>query len=249
MKQLADLLIKENKCIAPSIYEMILIGKEASLITKPGQFINIRMNDGQDPFLRRPISVSEYDEESITIVYKVVGKGTQLLAGKKAGELLNVLVGLGNGFELVASGHVVLIGGGVGIPPLLGVASRLFQKGVKITTILGFRTKEDCYYEEVFKQYGNVRVTTDDGSYQIKGNVMTAMQEIEPFDTYYACGPEIMLTSLVKHVKTPGWLSFEARMACGTGMCYGCTTKTKVKAKRICVDGPVFSSSEVIIHE
>ncbi len=208
MKQIGDVVIKSNKCIAPLIYEMVLEGEVASCIKQPGQFINIQINDGMDPFLRRPISVSEYNDHQMMIVYKVVGKGTKLLSEKKEGDLLNVLVGLGNGFSIGSYQSVVLIGGGVGIPPLLGLASRLFKQGIKVTTILGFQTKESIYYEKEFAQYGDVLVTTDDGSYHIKGNVLTALKQVKEFDVYYACGPEIMLTSLAKELKKPCFLSF-----------------------------------------
>ena len=234
--------ILENTALTDSVYRMKLAG-DASEVTAPGQFINILL-DGL--FLRRPISVCDSDAGSITIIYKVIGKGTEQMSRMASGEKLDVLTGLGNGYDLNAAGNTpLLIGGGVGVPPLYKLAKLLTAAGKKVTVILGFNTKSEIFYEEEFKALGaDVRVTTVDGSYGITGFVTAAMPDT--YSHYYACGPEPMLRAVFSAAKAPGEMSFEERMGCGFGACMGCSCKTITGFKRICKDGPVMKSEEIL---
>jgi len=244
--------IVSNRNIAKDVYEMKLQGQGASLITAPGQFVNIKVSTLESqPYLRRPMSVCDYDENNLTIIYKVVGKGTKILREKQPGEKLDMLLGLGNGFPLPDIKKAVLIGGGVGVPPMYNLAKQLKAKGVEITAILGFNSKVDVFYEEEFKEFGDVYVCTMDGSYGEQGNVVDVLKNHNiAYDKYFSCGPEKMLDALVKFDDQNGYLSFEARMGCGFGACMGCSCKVKTKPyKRICVEGPVLEASEVIINE
>jgi len=244
--------IVSNKKIANDVYEMKLTGKGAAKITAPGQFVNIKVSTLEtQPYLRRPMSVCEYDKENLTIIYKVVGKGTKILRDKKPGEKLDILLGLGNGFPLPDIKKAVLIGGGVGVPPMYSLGRQLKEKGVEVTTILGFNSKADVFYEEAFKAFGDVYVCTVDGSYGQKGNVIDVLKTNHiAYDKYFSCGPEKMLDALVKFDDQNGYLSFEARMGCGFGACMGCSCKVKTRPyKRICVEGPVLEASEVIVSE
>ena len=240
--------IISNTKIAQNVYEMKLNGK----ITAPGQFVNIKVSTLESqPYLRRPMSVCEYDDENLTIIYKVVGKGTNILKSKQPGEKLDMLLGLGNGFPLPDIQKAVLIGGGVGVPPMYELGKQLVQKGVEVTTILGFNSSIDVFYEDKFKALGDCYVATMDGSYGEKGNVVDVLKKYQlTYDKYFSCGPEKMLDALVKFDDQNGYLSFEARMGCGFGACMGCSCKVKTKPyKRICVEGPVLEASEVIINE
>jgi dihydroorotate dehydrogenase electron transfer subunit len=236
------LKITENKALTDSVWQMTLAG-DCTGITKPGQFINIKL-DGL--YLRRPISVYDCGDGFVTIIYKVVGKGTELMSTLKEGKELDVLVGLGNGFDTSVSGDKpVVIGGGVGVPPMYKLAKGLIAEGKKVTAILGFNTKSEIFAEDEFKKIGcDVIVTTVDGSYGVKGFVTNAMD----FDyTYtFCCGPEPMLKAVYNTGKTGGQFSFEERMGCGFGACMGCTCKTKYGNKRICKDGPVLVKEEII---
>lgn len=230
-----------NEKIAKDVYKMILEG-DTQYITAPGQFINIKL-DGK--FLRRPISVCDCDENTITIIYKVVGSGTKYMAQLESGEVLDVLTGLGNGYDISKSAKPLLIGGGVGVPPMYMLAKKLIESGQKPTVILGFNTKEEIFFEEEFKALGcDVRVTTVDGSYGIKGFVTDAFPE--EYDYFYTCGPMPMFKAIENTAKTPGQYSFEERMGCGFGACMGCSCKTKYGNKRICKDGPVLEREEII---
>lgn len=235
--------------IADDVYEMTLKGDGARYITMPGQFINIKINDTLQPYLRRPMSISDYDDETIVIVFKVVGQGTRLLKEKKIGEKLDCLIGLGNGFE-IKEGNALLIGGGLGTPPLYNLGKKLKERGIKITTVLGFNTQKDVFYIDKFKEFGDVLIATMDGSVGMKGTVIDVIERAGlTFDHYYTCGPEPMLDALVTHYPEHGQLSFEARMGCGFGACMGCSCKVKTKPyKRICVEGPVLLSEEVIVN-
>ena len=244
--------VVSNRNIARDVYEMKVTGKGASLITAPGQFVNIKVSTLESqPYLRRPMSVCDYDSENLTMIYKVVGKGTKILRDKKPGDKLDMLLGLGNGFPLPDIKKAVLIGGGVGVPPMYNLAKQLKAKGVEITTILGFNSSVDVFDEEEFKQFGDVCVCTMDGSYGMQGNVVDVLKSQNiSYDKYFSCGPEKMLDALVKFDDQNGYLSFEARMGCGFGACMGCSCKVKTKPyKRICVEGPVLEASEVIINE
>ena len=236
------LKITENKPLTDSVWQMTLAG-DCAAINKPGQFINIKL-DGF--YLRRPISVYDCGEDFVTIIYKVVGEGTEHMAKLEAGKTLDVLIGLGNGFDTSLSGdHPVVIGGGVGVPPMFKLAKELIAEGKKVTAILGFNTAGEIFAENEFKKIGcEVIVTTVDGSYGTKGFVTNAMD----FDyTYtYCCGPAPMLKAVYNTGKTSGQFSFEERMGCGFGACMGCTCKTKYGNKRICKDGPVLVKEEII---
>ena len=236
--------ILENKKIAFKVYKMILEG-DTSYITRPGQFINIEI-DGF--YLRRPISVCDWDEKTITIIYKVVGNGTEKLSTYKNGETLDILTGLGNGFEILKSGEKpLLIGGGVGTPPMYGLCKKLIDKNTKPIVILGFTSYQDVFYEEEFKKLGaDVYISTNDGSYGTKGFVTDIIKDLEEYTYYYACGPEPMLKAVYNTTNSNGELSFEERMGCGFGACMGCTCKTKYGNKRICKDGPVLEKEEII---
>mgnify|MGYP004525197343 FL=1 len=242
MKQsLFEILSNEN--IAKDIYKMVLKG-DTSAITAPGQFINIKI-DGF--FLRRPISVCDYNSENVTIIYKVVGSGTEVMANMKIGEKLDILSGLGNGFDTSKSGKTpVLIGGGVGVPPMYNLCKVLINEGKNVKVILGFNSADDVFYESEFKALGaDVYVATADGSYGTKGFVTDVLKDIE-YSYFYTCGPNPMFKAIENIAKTSGQYSFEERMGCGFGACMGCSCKTKYKNIRICKDGPVLER-EVIV--
>ena len=240
--------IEKNRKLAPSVYEMILTG-DASECGRPGQFINIKI-DGL--FLRRPISVCDYSENAIKIIYKVVGKGTRAMADMRQGESLDVLTGLGNGYDITKAGkNPVLIGGGVGIPPLYGLVKALKAEGEKekirsIRVILGFNTAEEIFYKEEFEEAGaKVLLATADGSRGIRGLATDVLSDME-YSYFYACGPEAMFRAIEGVAKTSGQYSFEERMGCGFGACMGCSCETKYGSKRICKDGPVLEREEIL---
>lgn len=235
--------VTENTNTAPNVFRMTLKGDTAA-ISASGQFINIKL-DGL--FLRRPISVYDYTQESITIIYKVVGEGTEAMSKLACGESLDVLVGLGNGYDTSKSGErPLLIGGGVGIPPLYNLCKKLIAEGKKPSVILGFNTKDEIFaLDELTKLGADVLVTTADGSFGIKGFVTNAMPDIE-YTYFYTCGPLPMLKAVYNASKTSGQFSFEERMGCGFGACMGCSCKTKYGNKRICRDGPVLVKEEII---
>ncbi len=234
--------ISENGKIAPCVFKMILKGNTGAF-TAPGQFLNIKI-DGL--FLRRPISLCDLNGDELTIIYKVVGKGTEVLSGMKAGEELDILTGLGNGYDLTLSGdRPLLIGGGVGVPPMYLLAKRLREQNKEVSVILGFNTVSELFFEEEFKKLGcRVYVTTADGSYGVKGFVTDALTS--DYTYVYSCGPEPMLKALYKTITTSGQFSFEERMGCGFGACMGCTCKTITGYKRICKDGPVLKKEEIL---
>lgn len=234
--------IKENVYLTESVLKMTLKG-DTSEITRPGQFVNIKL-DGF--FLRRPISVCDCEDGTLTIVYKVVGSGTESMSAMKEGGL-DILTGLGNGYDLSVSGNKpLLIGGGVGVPPLYMLAKKLIEEGKEVTVILGFNTKAEVFYEDEFKALGaKVLVTTVDGSYGIKGFVTNAMDGID-YTYFYTCGPEPMLKAVYNSSVTEGQFSFEERMGCGFGACMGCSCKTITGYKRICKEGPVMRKEEIL---
>ena len=234
--------IVSNRMLTANVFEMILAcPKDMGL--KPGQFVNIRI-DGL--YLRRPISVCDAEGANFKIIYKVVGKGTKLLSGMKPGEQLEVLSGLGNGYDLEKSGDKPLLaGGGVGVPPLYYLAKELIKQDKKVQVILGFNTKDEIFYENEFKELGcETVVATADGSYGSKGFVTDALPK--DYSHVYTCGPEPMLKAVYKTIKTGGQFSFEERMGCGFGACMGCSCKTITGYKRICKDGPVLSKEEIL---
>ena len=234
--------IIENKPLTDSVYKMVLKG-DTSAITAPGQFVNILL-DGL--YLRRPISVCNVDGDQLTIIYKVVGKGTAKMAAMQSGTL-DVLTGLGNGYDLSVSGeNPVLLGGGVGVPPMYMLCRELIGQGKKVRVILGFNTKTEVFYEEQFRKLGaEVTVTTVDGSYGMKGFVTDAMKTMD-YTYFYTCGPEPMLKAVYKTSVTSGQMSFEKRMGCGFGACMGCSCKTITGYKRICKEGPVMRKEEIL---
>lgn len=235
--------IQSQEKIAKDVYLMKLSGNTDE-ITASGQFVNIKLNGF---FLRRPISVCDYDKNSLTLIYKVVGEGTKAMCKYENGTELDVLVGLGNGYDTAKSGDKpLLIGGGVGVPPLYNLCKKLIKEGKKPTVILGFNSKEDVFFEEEFKKLGaEVYVTTANGEYGIKGFVTDAMNDLS-YTYFYSCGPEPMLKAIYDKSTSEGELSFEERMGCGFGACMGCSCKTKYGNKRICKDGPVLRKEEVI---
>lgn len=234
--------ILSNEPLTKDVYKMVLEG-DTEYITAPGQFINIAL-DGK--YLRRPISVCDYDEDCITIIYKVVGEGTEQMSALKIGTLLDVLTGLGNGYDISKSTKPLLIGGGVGVPPMYNLAKTLIANGQVPTVILGFNTADEVFYEQEFKALGcDTFVTTADGSYGIKGFVTDALDGID-FDYFYTCGPLPMFKAIYNAVDKDGQFSFEERMGCGFGACMGCSCKTKYGNKRICKDGPVLEKEEII---
>lgn len=235
--------VTENRKIVPSVYEMTLSG-DTSAITAPGQFVNIQL-DGF--FLRRPISVCDCEDGTLRLIYKVVGKGTEAMSGLTSGTELDILTGLGNGYNTEVSGDKpLLLGGGVGVPPMYMLCKKLLAEGKDVTVILGFNTESEVFYEEEFKALGaKVLVTTADGSKGIKGFVTDAMNEVD-YSYFYTCGPEPMLKAVYNKSTTSGQLSFEERMGCGFGACMGCSCKTKYGNKRICKDGPVLVKEEII---
>ena len=235
--------IVSNAPLTDSVYKMVLSG-DTSAITAPGQFVNIQL---EGKFLRRPISVCDYDEATLTIVYKVVGKGTEQMSAMVPGKSLDILTGLGNGYDLSLAGEKpVLLGGGVGVPPMYNLAKKLLALGKKVTVILGFNTKSEVFYEDSFKALGcEVIVATADGSHGVRGFATTPLAELD-YTYFYTCGPEPMLKAVYKATNTSGQMSFEERMGCGFGACMGCSCKTLTGYKRICKEGPVMKKEEIL---
>ena len=235
--------ILRNVPLTATVFEMVL-GGDTGAITAPGQFINIQL---AGKYLRRPISICDWSEDTITIIYKVVGSGTQQMSEMKVGEKLDVLVGLGNGYNPDKSGDApVLLGGGVGVPPMYGLCKALRAQGKAVKVILGFNTKDEVFYEQQFKDLGaEVTVTTADGSYGTKGFVTDALVTMD-YSYFFTCGPMPMFLAIEKVATTSGQYSFEERMGCGFGACMGCSCKTKYGNKRICKDGPVLEREEIV---
>ena len=241
MKQVI-LKVTENVSLTDTVMLMKLKGDVESIVT-PGQFINIQL-DGK--YLRRPISVCDRVGDEVVIIYKIVGKGTEQMS-KMRDEYLDVLIDLGNGYDTSLSGdHPILLGGGVGVPPLYMLAKKLIGEGKKVSVVLGFNTASEIFYEDDFRALGaDITVTTVDGSYGVKGFVTDAMKDID-YTYFYTCGPEPMLKALYKVSSTSGQFSFEERMGCGFGACMGCSCKTITGYKRICKEGPVMKKEEIL---
>ena len=235
--------IKENVALTDTVYKMLLTG-DTSHITNCGQFVNIKL-DGL--FLRRPISVCDCEGDTLTLIYKVVGRGTEQMSHMTAGETLDVLTGLGNGYDTSLSGNApLLLGGGVGVPPMYMLCKKLIAEGKKVSVILGFNTRAEIFYENEFRALGaDVAVTTVDGSYGTKGFVTDVMKDMD-YTYFYTCGPEPMLKAIYKTAVTSGQFSFEERMGCGFGACMGCSCKTVTGNKRICKEGPVLTKEDII---
>lgn len=235
--------IIDNSPLTETVFKMKLWG-DVSDITAPGQFVNIKL-DGL--FLRRPISVCDSENGLLTLIYKVVGKGTEQMSEMRSGQELNVLTGLGNGYNTALSGDKpLLLGGGVGVPPLYMLCKKLIAEGKKVSVVLGFNTKSEVFWENEFKNLGaEVFVTTADGSYGFKGFVTDVIKDID-YTYFFTCGPEPMLKAVFKSTNTGGQFSFEERMGCGFGACMGCSCKTVTGYKRICKDGPVLEKEEIL---
>ena len=236
------LTVTENIPLTPDVWQMRLRG-ELSAITAPGQFVNLKL-DGL--YLRRPISVCDLEGDTLTLVYKVVGKGTEKMASLPVGSELSVLVGLGNGYDLASAGDApLLLGGGVGVPPLYLLAKKLRAQGKRVQVVLGFNKKSEIFYENEFRALGcEVTVCTADGSAGKKGFVTDALPDA--YSYFYTCGPEPMLKAVFRATATSGQFSFEERMGCGFGACMGCSCKTVTGYKRICKDGPVLRKEEIL---
>lgn len=233
----------KNEKLTQTVFRMVLEG-DTSALTAPGQFINLTV---EGCYLRRPISVFDWNDSTVTIIYKVVGEGTEKMSKWQEGYECDVLTGLGNGFDVSVSGEKpVLIGGGVGVPPLYGLCKRLIAQGVQPSVILGFNTKEEIFCKEDFEALGaKVYVTTVDGSFGIKGFVTDALKDLD-YSYFYTCGPMPMFKAIEKTAVGSGEYSFEERMGCGFGACMGCSCKTKYGSKRICKDGPVLKREEIV---
>ena len=241
MKQSFFKIVK-NAALTADVYKMELAG-DTSAITAPGQFVNIKL---EGKFLRRPISVNDCTEGLLTIIYKVVGEGTRQMAGMPVGTQLDILTGLGNGYTLDEAGdHPVLLGGGVGVPPLYMLAKQLIAAGKRVSVVLGFNKASEVFYAEEFAALGcDVTVTTVDGSMGVKGFVTDALPA--DYTYFYTCGPEPMLRAVYRATGTSGQMSFEERMGCGFGACMGCSCKTLTGYKRICREGPVMRKEEIL---
>jgi len=244
--QQIDFIVTSNKNIARDVFELKLSPVNCHLSTVPGQFVNLQI-DGH--YLRRPISICDWDGQALTLIYKVVGQGTARLAQYVPGEAMSVLTGLGNGYTLVQAERPLLLGGGVGVPPLYYLAKELVKLGQRPIAVLGFRSAGDVFYEEEFKALCETIAVTEDGSHGQKGFVTHAMAGLK-YDAIYACGPEPMLRAIYEQAKDlpPGHMqfSFERRMACGFGACMACSCKTITGYKRICKEGPVLAKEEIL---
>lgn len=246
--QVELLEVLSNKEIARNIYEMVLRGEMVASMKRSGQFLHLKMKD-PNLLLRRPLSIASIDGDTCTLLYRVVGKGTRDMSSYQPGDLVDTLGPLGNGFPLdflTEEDEVCVIGGGIGIAPLYELGKELVEKSIPVTFVLGFADKKDIYYEEKFRELGNVILCTDDGSAGLKGHAGVALDQVHP-TAVFACGPTPLLQFVqetyqqLEHV----YLSLEERMACGIGACYGCDTKRK--DKRVCTDGPVFQREEVTL--
>ncbi|MFB5065801.1 MAG: dihydroorotate dehydrogenase electron transfer subunit [Candidatus Wallacebacter cryptica] len=249
--------VVKNRQIAAEIWELTLGGIFPYAQTAPGQFMMIQIGTGCEHVLRRPISIAAVDEDSLTLVYRTVGEGTRWLSKRKSGDKLDVLGPLGSGFPLPPpNAEVLVVGGGIGSPPLYQLASELTGITENVDLALGFRSKSECFWIDEFSKLGNLAIATDDGSAGVQGSVIDLVNKFQSagksWDYVYACGPVGMLRALQEHFAgqaVHGYVSLEERMACGVGACYGCVCKTEDKAfaKRICADGPVFDWNEVIL--
>ena len=236
--------ITENTPLTPDTYRLRLAG-DTEAITAPGQFVNLKLSGF---YLRRPISVCDWEPGAATLIYKVLGHGTAAMTHLPAGTELDVLTGLGNGYDTSLAGErPLLVGGGVGIPPLYGLAKRLTAQGKRVTAVLGFNRESEIFLAEEFRALGvEVIIATADGSTGIHGLVTDGMAAVSDYTYLYTCGPEPMLKAVYSACKTSGQFSFEERMGCGFGACMGCSCKTKYGSKRICKDGPVLEKEEIV---
>lgn len=254
-----NMKVVRHQKIAKAVYELVLKGEEITSQAKPGQFLHLKVSEGTDPLLRRPISISQISKEKseLTVIYRSGGKGTNILSLKQQGEILSVLGPLGNGFPLeeAKQGNVaILIGGGIGVPPLYELSLKLNECGWTVIHVLGFASREDVFYEEKFLELGKTYVATMDGSYGQQGTVIDLIKEKNlSFDLIYSCGPTPMLKAIEENFpEKKGFISLEERMGCGIGACFACVChvqndKTGTEYKKICTDGPVFATGEVVL--
>ena len=235
--------LESNQPLTALVWRMVLRGDTAA-ITRPGQFVQVQLPGF---YLRRPISVCDWDAERLTLVYKVVGQGTYAMTTYAPGMTLDLLTGLGNGYNTkISGGSPLLVGGGVGVPPMYMLCRKLISEGKNVTVVLGFNSKDNVFYENEFRALGaDVHIATADGTYGIKGFVTDVIKDMQ-YTFFYTCGPEPMFRAMHKIMKTPGQYSFEERMGCGFGACMGCSCKTLTGNKRICKEGPVMESEEII---
>lgn len=249
-----------QKEIAPNIFELILEGELSGGMNEPGQFVHVKVADGIDPLLRRPLSIANIDKEQnqFTLIYRKQGRGTSILAEKRTGDKVDILGPLGHGFpvEEVQKGETaLLVGGGIGVPPLYELSKRLREQGVKVIHVLGFQTKEAVFYEGAFAELGKTFIATEDGTHGEKGFVTDVIERKKlTFDCLYSCGPTPMLKALKNSYgeKNKVYLSLEERMACGIGACFACVCHTSEHPnsssyKKVCSDGPVFAAEEVLL--
>lgn len=248
--------VVKQRTIATNIFELTLIGQLVLDMKQPGQFVHLRVSDQMEPLLRRPISISSIDKESLefTMIYRADGRGTTLLSEKKQGDQVDVLGPLGNGFpidKVEAGQKALLVGGGIGVPPLYELSKRLVEKGIQPIHVLGFQSEDVVFYEKQFQELGETYIVTVDGSYGSTGFVTNVLETLEgDFSVYYSCGPTPMLAALEKmYPEKEGYLSFEQRMGCGIGACFACVCDTTEKIDadyvKVCSDGPVFPSGVV----
>jgi len=247
--------VLQNKKIAEDTFELKLTGPQVQDMKQPGQFLHVMIGEGWEHVLRRPLSITDVRDHFVTVIYKLVGDGTKALTKKKPGDSVDVLGPRGNGFpyQSIENKHVLLVGGGVGVPPLYYLAKELVKRGNKVTTILGFQTESAVFYEDEFRALGDLFITTDDGSYGYQGLVTDIFSLIEtPLDLYYTCGPKPMLQAVTNELSIPGYMSLEERMGCGIGACFACVCEAadredKKGYRKICQDGPVFPVEEVVL--
>ncbi|SFG23303.1 dihydroorotate oxidase B, electron transfer subunit [Halobacillus alkaliphilus] len=246
--------IVDHSAVAKDTYRMVLKGQIAEEVEDPGQFVHIQVSDRF--FLRRPVSIADVhpDKNEITLLYKVLGDGTQALTEKRTGDKLDVLGPGGQGFPIEKDvREALIVGGGIGVPPLYYLAKQLVEQGIKVTTVLGFRSKEEAFLIDEFKALGALYVTTDDGSLGEKGLVTDRTDELRgSFDTYFSCGPTVMLKAIANQLEdVRGYISMEERMGCGIGACFACVVHTpeddEKGYRRVCCDGPVFKAKEVVL--
>lgn len=244
MTQQSIVRIIENTALTKSVYRLVLAG-DTSAVTAPGQFVNIKL---EGLYLRRPLSVCDCEGEKLTLLYKVVGKGTEQLSRLPVGGTLDLLTGLGNGFDVTKCGNApLLIGGGVGVPPLYLLAKQILRRHVRPTVVMGFNTAEEIFYAEEFLKLGvNLILTTVDGSAGVRGFVTDGMRALSRYSFVYCCGPLPMLKAVYDACETDGEFSFEEHMGCGFGGCMGCSCQTKYGPKRICKEGPVLCKEEIV---
>ncbi|MFD2829803.1 dihydroorotate dehydrogenase electron transfer subunit [Corticicoccus populi] len=249
MKNLMKVVSQE--LIADKIYEMVLTGDVVKEIDTAGQFVHVRVTDSVSNVLRRPISISSinHNDSEMTIIYRADGEGTKKLSKYQSGDLVDVLTPLGNGYPIEKNDSVLIVGGGIGVPPLYELSKRLNQIGVKTTHVLGFNSKKDVFYEEKFKALGDTHIATADGTYGTEGFVTDVIREIgTEFDKFYSCGPKVMLKVLSETLPIDGYISLEERMGCGFGVCYACVCeKSDGSQIKLCTEGPVFKKGEIIL--